>query len=607
MAVVTRDAESPPVAGFDDGHADRRGSCHDDRMEQRNEGTRLGVSTIPGSGYVIRTGPLTLVIGSDEPIGRAALAAGDALASQDAWTFEAVAAALQELVVAYRPSGVAAVLDGGEAFAFVFDQAEVRAGAATHKGNGRSGWTVELLTEAPVELRLASVPFSSPSLGTVLRAGMVPGAGAILERLESTPSSAPAEPVRDPDPDATTRRRRTGATTCRRRTGGATARRRAPGLDRVRPTPGRSGSGGERLVPGSAAAAPRAPVQRPAASHDGGSRRAGDTTAAPTDGLAPGDDPGPSVDPALADDTRIRSDGTCRGTRRAGGFGLRRPLERCRHRRRAGFRRTTHRLGGRRRRPALAATAPSALERDARRVPARGTRPAAGTGVARTSAPTAGRAATAVAPRTTAVDRTAAVAGRRSPIRPTPEHSARRPAPSRHPAPAGVGPVRPEPGTAARTAALDRRPSSGCDPAARRRRSSTRPASRRSESGATSSPIVAAAGATAVDRVATAPTPSVLGSTATTGTTHPRGCSPCAPGRSASPAAAHALDGRATASGAGRRRARPTGVTPDAATPTAPGLTGPGPGRPQAVVSPGSKRRRPVRRPRPRRNVRGRR
>ena len=69
-----------------------------------------GASIIPGSGAVVRNGPVTLVVAGREDIGAAALTALDDLASTDAWGFDQVSAALHRIVVDNDPSGVAAVL-----------------------------------------------------------------------------------------------------------------------------------------------------------------------------------------------------------------------------------------------------------------------------------------------------------------------------------------------------------------------------------------------------------------------------------------------------------------------------------------------------------------
>lgn len=142
--------------------------------------TPVGASIVLGLGFVVRNGPLTLVVGGGQAVGRAALDATDALASAAAWSFDDAAVTLQDLVIRYQPTGVAAVLDGAESFAFVFDQAEVRCGDTVVTGQGREGWAVEIVSAPYAEVRLASVPLSGPSTEIELRSGLVPGAGAVV-------------------------------------------------------------------------------------------------------------------------------------------------------------------------------------------------------------------------------------------------------------------------------------------------------------------------------------------------------------------------------------------------------------------------------------------
>jgi len=160
-----------------------------------------GASIIPGSGSVVKSGPLTLVLAGRSGVGAAALTILDGLASTNSWGFDEVSGALHQIVVDNDPSGVAAVLQiDDEAILFAFDRAEAKAGDATVKGQGRDGWVTGLAESSPVELRLGSVPFSSPSDDIELRAGRVEAAGAIVPVVvpptkAQPPAGAPPPPI----------------------------------------------------------------------------------------------------------------------------------------------------------------------------------------------------------------------------------------------------------------------------------------------------------------------------------------------------------------------------------------------------------------------------
>lgn len=146
-----------------------------------------GSSIITGSGAVVCHARLTVVAGgsviqgSDE-LGHRTLAMVDELAEASNWTFEAVASALHQLVLDTDPRGVAAVLadDAGEVMLFAFDRASAQGGEVTAAGNGRSGWSTEVADGSGIQLRLDNVPFTPAETTTVLRSGLVPGAGAVL-------------------------------------------------------------------------------------------------------------------------------------------------------------------------------------------------------------------------------------------------------------------------------------------------------------------------------------------------------------------------------------------------------------------------------------------
>lgn len=167
-----------------------------------------GSSIIAGSGAVVCNERITVVAGgsviqgSDE-LGHRTLEMVDALDSAGTWSFEAVAGALHQLVLDEDPRGVAAVLvdDAGEVMLFAFDRASAQGGEVTAVGSGRSGWATEVADGSAVQLRLDNVPFTPAETTTVLRSGLVPGAGAVLEvhPVVSAPSPQQTNP---PTPSA---------------------------------------------------------------------------------------------------------------------------------------------------------------------------------------------------------------------------------------------------------------------------------------------------------------------------------------------------------------------------------------------------------------------
>lgn len=139
------------------------------------------VQIIEGNGSVARSGPLTVVTAGPEEVGLAALALIDQLEASGDWSFEAVAGGLQQLVTAHGPSGVVALLDDpSEPIAFIFDQAEAVVEKLRLTGNGRAGWTTEIVPGPLVELRLGDVPYSSADSATDLRSGLVRGSGVLV-------------------------------------------------------------------------------------------------------------------------------------------------------------------------------------------------------------------------------------------------------------------------------------------------------------------------------------------------------------------------------------------------------------------------------------------
>ncbi len=168
-----------------------------------------GASIIAGSGAVVRHERLTVVAGgsviqgSDE-LGHQTLAMVDALDQAGTWSFEAVASALHQLVLDEDPRGVAAVLsdDAGEIMLFAFDRASAQGGEVTASGNGRTGWSTEVADGNAVQLRLDNVPFTPAETTTVLRSGLVPGAGAVLTVHPVTLQPAPPPLTQQAAPSA---------------------------------------------------------------------------------------------------------------------------------------------------------------------------------------------------------------------------------------------------------------------------------------------------------------------------------------------------------------------------------------------------------------------
>ncbi len=134
----------------------------------------------------------SVIQGSDD-LGRSALNMVDALDAAGDWSFEAVAAALHQLVLGEDPRGVAAALadDDGEVLLFAFDRASAQGGDTTASGDGRSGWKTEVASGSEVQLRLDNVPFKAAETDMELREGLVPGAGALLTVTPFVPQDAP--------------------------------------------------------------------------------------------------------------------------------------------------------------------------------------------------------------------------------------------------------------------------------------------------------------------------------------------------------------------------------------------------------------------------------
>ncbi len=156
-----------------------------------------------GDGSVVRIGDITAVISGAPSNGRKLLANLLAMIESGTANFESVATALQDTVVAANPQGLAAVLDGPQPVAFLFDRSHLR-GAANLAGNGRSGWTTEVVPPGMVELTVGD------ELGVVdprieLIQGRVGGTGTTLQLMGNRTSltTAPQSPtLRDAGSDA---------------------------------------------------------------------------------------------------------------------------------------------------------------------------------------------------------------------------------------------------------------------------------------------------------------------------------------------------------------------------------------------------------------------
>ncbi|MEM9893240.1 MAG: hypothetical protein AAF962_20415, partial [Actinomycetota bacterium] len=182
-------------------------------MPDRDHGAAVGGV----SAAVARRDRLTVIIsggeagfgpGSDAPA--AAMAAVDALAAENQWGFEQVAAALHQLVVDHRPPGVAALLatdddpmvflfDNGRADEFDADAPTTGTGHTVHEGEGRLGWTTKIVT-GPV-IRLSLDGGETATGWGVLHRGLAVGE-VVVERLAGdTAPGAAAAPKRAAEPE----------------------------------------------------------------------------------------------------------------------------------------------------------------------------------------------------------------------------------------------------------------------------------------------------------------------------------------------------------------------------------------------------------------------
>lgn len=286
-------------------------------MPDRNhDAAAIGGTT----GAVARRDRLTVVVSngptafpSDSPTPAAVMAAVDALADANTWTFDAVAAALHQLVVEHRPAGVAALLnieddpmvflfDEGRAGEFEHAQALSDGAHTSHQGEGRLGWTTKIVT-GPV-IRLGVVDGEETPGWGVLHHGLTTGctaveflslgSGARGEAIPSTPEEGAPPPVAETsEPEAV----------------GAPQAATSPDPTPDRPTPGatvavdvsqigasRLDEHGERAIPD--APSPSPPAGTAAPPPPGGAPAAsGSGPAAPPPGLGGASPPEPGAPP----------------------------------------------------------------------------------------------------------------------------------------------------------------------------------------------------------------------------------------------------------------------------------------------------------------------
>lgn len=158
-----------------------------------------GAQIIPGSGHVLVSGPFAMVMHGPAGAAQEADRTFANIAARRAWSFETVAAALQQLVMAHDLRGVAAVLTaGGDPVVFIFDEAMAIFDGSAHGGSGREQWVTEVVLGDRVELRLAGQSTMPPQHGTALRDGVVPGAGLSLEIALVPPPDEPPPPPLPP-------------------------------------------------------------------------------------------------------------------------------------------------------------------------------------------------------------------------------------------------------------------------------------------------------------------------------------------------------------------------------------------------------------------------
>ncbi|MEM7339808.1 MAG: FHA domain-containing protein [Actinomycetota bacterium] len=172
-------------------------------------------------GAVLVSGPLVVVIGRTQyaptsAVPRALTEAVARLEEAGAWTFDATAAALQDLVIEHNPPGVAALLRlDDDALVFLFDQASAAELGAingtpgqTHTGSGRTGWTTVIAESSHLELRVttadqrASTSDDTETGWAVLEQGVVPGSLARCATASPTSGAAPSSSATAPAGDA---------------------------------------------------------------------------------------------------------------------------------------------------------------------------------------------------------------------------------------------------------------------------------------------------------------------------------------------------------------------------------------------------------------------
>ncbi|MGI9594516.1 MAG: hypothetical protein ACR2QK_00065, partial [Acidimicrobiales bacterium] len=168
---------------------------------------RGAAELIPGDGIVVHRKPLTIVISvADGAADIAPLATSlvDELMATGELVFGPVAEALQAFVVAYQPTGVAALLDvAPDPIAFLFDQARVAEVDEAHYGEGRAGWNTVFVAGPMVTLTAGtdSLDHERPPGWSRVIAGTVAGGGArtAITSVASPPGPALGQQPLEPD------------------------------------------------------------------------------------------------------------------------------------------------------------------------------------------------------------------------------------------------------------------------------------------------------------------------------------------------------------------------------------------------------------------------
>ncbi|MEM7275141.1 MAG: hypothetical protein AAF547_18815, partial [Actinomycetota bacterium] len=169
---------------------------------------------LTGDGLVVHRRPLTVVLSAADGVDAIAPVVTemiDELVEQNRCDFASVAGALQNLVVAHQPDGVAAVLGlPPEPIGFLFDNARIVDADATHQGEGRAGWTTVFLSGSRATATagpLQELPAGGDSTGgfggdswSRVWAGAVAGRGAVVPLTAMSAPSTAADPEAEATP-----------------------------------------------------------------------------------------------------------------------------------------------------------------------------------------------------------------------------------------------------------------------------------------------------------------------------------------------------------------------------------------------------------------------